>query len=290
MIDRVEGEIEIGRAGGPCIVLDPGSVLDLRSVHAGGVDWAPGRAIVDDGDTRIFHSLQGFQFTAGPDHRGHPEPLPGGKGRYPLHGSFAANPAREIAVGADGASCRASVPLTLADGSRASLHRAWRIDEAGTVHLRDRLENTGTTCFPPMMLYHMNINTRLFGPQTRFSGAMLEEGGLSWDFSGEAVSVRCVPARPASAEDGFAEVRMGPVPGARDLTLKVRFEMAGLPYLQFWRNRQPGIHVFGIEPCSHRLDKRPVLEAAGEMVPLAPGESRHFTLSFAFVPTEAVAR
>lgn len=290
MIHRMKDEIEIGRACGPRILLDPSSVLDLRSVHAGGVDWAPGRDIVDDGDARIFHSLQGFLFTAGPDHRGHPEPLPGGEGRYPLHGSFAANPARDIAVGADGASCRARVPLILADGSKAALHREWRIDEPGRVHLEDRLENTGMMSFPPMMLYHMNINTRLFGPQTRLSGAMLEEGGLFWDFGSEPVGVRCVPAQPTSAEDGFAEVRMGPVPGACGLTLVVRFETAGLPHLQFWRNRQPGIHVFGIEPCSHRLEKRPVLEAAGEMTPLAPGESRRFSLSFAFLPPYALAR
>lgn len=276
------GEIEIGREGGPRIVLDTGSVLDLRSVHAGGTDWAPGLAIVDDGDARIWHSLQGFLFTAGPEHRGHPEPLDNGGGRYPLHGSFASNPAEDVEIGEDGAFCRARVPVALPDGGEACLHREWSIDASGTVHLKDRVENTGSTPFPPMMLYHMNIGTRLFGPETRFEGDMLGDGGIHWDFADEEVSVRCVPAAQSAGQGGLAEVRMGPVPGASGMSLVVRFDTASLPQLQFWRNRQPGIHVFGIEPCSHRLEKRPALQAAGEMPVLQPGESRDYGLSFCF--------
>ncbi len=276
-------DLVLRREGGPSVELDPASVLDLRSVHAHGADWAPGLAIVDDGDPRIWHSLQGFLFTCGPDHRGHPEPLETGEGRYPLHGSFASNPAVDIALSEDGARCSARVPVALAGGGQACLHREWSIDGEGRVHLRDRLENTGEKAFPPMMLYHMNIGTRLFDQSTRFTGAMLEDGGMSWDFSGDEVSVRCVPAAGQAEADGFAEVRMGPVPGAGGATLVVRFDTATLPFLQFWRNRQPGIHVFGIEPCSHRLEKRPVLAAAGEMTLLQPGESRHYGLTFHFL-------
>lgn len=282
MAAKTMGEIEIGREAGPRVVLDTSSVLDLRSAYAGGVDWAPGLAIVDDGDARIWHSLQGFLFTAGPEHRGHPEPLENGEGRYPLHGSFASNPAVDVEVGEDGASCRARVPVQLPDGGKACLRREWSVDTAGTVHLKDRVENVGNTPFPPMMLYHMNIGTRLFGPETRFEGDMLEGGGIPWDFTDQEVSVSCVPATEAAGPDGFAEVRMGPVPGASGMSLIVRFDTKSLPQLQFWRNRQPGIHVFGIEPCSHRLEKRPALQAAGEMPMLQPGESRDYGLSFRF--------
>ncbi len=282
MVEREIREIEIARAGGPSVWLDPTSVLDLRSVFAGGADWAPGKDVVDDGDARIFYALEGFLFTAGPDHRGHPEPLDEGEGRYPLHGSFAAHPALDVKISDDGSACSARVPVKLADGGEAVLHREWRIDAAGVVHLNDRLENTGAKAFPPMMLYHMNIGTRLFGPETRFAGRMFEDGGLSWDFDESEVSVRCLPVEDVAEADGFATVKMGPVPGASNLTLTVGFDVSTLPQLQFWRNRQPGIHVFGIEPCSHRLEKRPVLKAAGEMDLLQPGEARAYALRFSF--------
>ncbi len=79
---------------GPIIHLDPTSVMDIGSCIVANTDIAPGRAIPDDGDARIDHSLEGFLFTCGPDHIRHPVPIDGdasGK-RYPLHGSFSSHP------------------------------------------------------------------------------------------------------------------------------------------------------------------------------------------------------
>lgn len=273
-----EATIRLQRTADLWIELDSTSVLDLRSVQAGGVDWAPGLAIVDDGDPRIWHALQGFLFTVGPDHIRHPEPFDAGEGRYPLHGSASGHPACDITVEEGGAACRAVIPMRLAEGGEATLHRRWHIDEAGTVHLSDRLVNSGARAFPPMMLYHINIDSRLFGPETRLDGAMIDGGGLPWRYGREPGSVFCVPA----SEGPEAEVRLGPVPAAQGLTLAVSFDTATIPHLQIWRNQAEGIAVFGIEPCSHRWEKRPVLREAGELVALQPGESRDYALRFSF--------
>ncbi len=64
-------------ARGPKLLLDETSVLDIGGCFVNGVDVAPGRAIPDDGDARIDHSLEGFLFTCGPDHIRHPQPITG---------------------------------------------------------------------------------------------------------------------------------------------------------------------------------------------------------------------
>lgn len=263
---------------GPSITLDPGSMLDLRSVSAGGIDWAPGLAIVDDGDPRIWHALQGFLFTAGPDHIRHPEPMGNGEGRYPLHGSASSHPATAIRVSDDGTACAATIPIPLSKGQAAIVERRWCIDQSGVVHLADRLINSGEQAFPPMMLYHMNIAGALLDGETRLEGEMLEKGSMPWAFGEDPGGVFCVPAcgKPQ------AEVRLGPVIAAKGLTLRVRFDTSSLPHLQIWRNQRPGISVFGIEPCSHRWEKRTALAQAGEMTLLHPGESRSYRLEFLF--------
>lgn len=273
ILERADGK-------GPRLELDATSTLDLRGVMAGGVNWAPGLEIVDDGDPRIWHSLQGFLFTAGPDHFRHPEPMPSGKGHYPLHGSLASHAARAIALDASLASCFAQVPVRLADGGHATLFRHWQIDADGTVCLVDRVVNTGEQAFAPMLLYHMNIGGRLLDDGTRLTGAMLDGGGFRWDFRDDPGGVFCVPA--AGQQDGFAALSLGPVRAAGGLTLEVAFDSTSLPYLQMWRCRREGVNVLGIEPCSHRWEKRPVLEAAGEMPRLMPGDAVHYRLRFRF--------
>ena len=171
---------------GPILTLDEGSVLDVGSCVVGGVDLAPGRAIPDDGDPRIDHSLEGFLFTCGPDHIRHPEPIGGGKvGVYPLHGSFSSHPARDVALSGEGsdAECRAVVDVRLADGGRARLERCWRIHgESGEVSLVDIVTNIGTAAFPAFLMYHMNLGARHFDDGVRLEGAMLDGGGFPWAF------------------------------------------------------------------------------------------------------------
>jgi hypothetical protein len=268
---------------GPKLFLDETSVLDIGSCIVNGTDIAPGRAIPDDGDPRIDHSLEGFLFTCGPDHIRHPEPIDGHpEGRkYPLHGSYSGNPAEILFWDAQGedAECKARVSVKTADGGLALLERHVRTDgETGEVSISDRVTNVGTTPFAKVHMYHMNIGAWLFDGDVRLSGKMLEGGGFPWNFGEDPGGVFCVPARVAGEE--WAEILLGPIASLSGVTLKVRFRTDTLPYLQVWRNQQAPAHVLGIEPVSHRWVSRDELKASGELQMLHPGKSVDYGLRF----------
>ncbi|MGL3605082.1 DUF4432 family protein [Rhizobium sp. G187] len=266
---------------GPRLALDPSSVFDIGACIVEGVDLAPGRAIPDDGDPRIDHSLEGFLFTCGPDHIRHPAAMTGG-GLYPLHGSASGHAAEALTFVAEGEDITASalIPLRLAGGERAELRRQWRIKgESGEVQLSDEIVNTGDTAFPVFHMYHMNLGARHFDAGTRIEGAMIEGGGLPWAFGEGERGLFCVPA----GHGGWAELRLGPIAAIGAKTLKVRFRTDTLPHLQIWRNQTAPAHVLGIEPVSHRLADREDLDAAGEFYQLEPGAGRHYGLAFSFV-------
>ncbi|MBU1315183.1 MAG: DUF4432 family protein [Alphaproteobacteria bacterium] len=273
-------------AVGPRLMLDESSVLDIGSCFVGEVDLAPGRAIPDDGDPRIDHSLEGFLFTCGPDHIRHPEPIPGRKDgkHFPLHGSFSSHPAKLVFWDGQGedVECHAEVPVKLADGGTALLERQWRIDgQSGEVWLADKVTNTGPEPFSPVHMYHMNIGAWLFDSAVRLNGAMLENGSLPWNFGEDPGGVFCVPAATEGA--AWAEVNLGPIAAIGGKTLRVKFRTDTLPHLQIWRNQQSPAHVLGIEPVSHRWVDRRELEEAGELSLLGPGESIDYGLRFCFV-------
>ncbi|GGF84963.1 DUF4432 domain-containing protein [Rhizobium wenxiniae] len=271
---------------GPKLELDESSVLDIGKCFVHDTDIAPGRAIPDDGDSRIDHSLEGFLFTCGPDHIRHPEVIAGAADghKYPLHGSYSSHPAEILFWDMQGeeAECRARVPVQTADGGEALLERHWRIDGAtGEVCLQDKVTNTGTRPMARVHMYHMNIGAWLFDDGVHLTGAMLDGGQLRWDFGPEPGSVFCVLAGREGEE--WAEVALGPIASLGGATLKVRFKTDGLPYLQVWRNQKAPAHVLGIEPVSHRLAGREELAKTGELQWLQPGESADYALRFAFV-------
>ncbi|KRB50949.1 hypothetical protein ASE04_13620 [Rhizobium sp. Root708] len=277
--------MEFAAAKGPRLMLDETSLMDIGGCIVEGVDIAPKAAVPDDGDARILHSVQGFLFTCGPDHIRHREPIPGVEGGvFPLHGSAAGHPAKTVSTTfEDGnAECRAEIEVTTVEGLTARIERHWFIDgNTGETHLRDKVTNTSDRTTPAFLMYHMNIGGKWFDEGTRLEGAMLENGGFNWRFGEELGDIFCVEA-PAT-QGQFAEVRLGPMAAVGGKTLRVRVLAETLPHLQVWRNQKAPADVLGIEPVSHRWVSRGELEAAGEFVMLAPGESREYGLSFAFV-------
>lgn len=278
--------IEFAAASGPRLMLDEASVLDIGGCIVEGVDIAPKRAIPDDGDPQIDHSLEGFLFTCGPDHIRHRQPIAGSaEGKvYPLHGSASGHAAKVLWTKLENgnAECRADIDITTVEGLPQRIERLWRIDGAtGEVRLEDRVINTSDRTVPTFLMYHMNTGGKWLDEGTRIEGGMLENGGFPWTFGEEPGGIFCVPA-PAT-EQGFAEVRLGPIAAIGGRTLRVRFRADTLPYLQVWRNQKAPAHIIGIEPVSHRWVLRDELEAAGEFHMLAPGDSRSYGLSFAFL-------
>jgi hypothetical protein len=278
--------MEFAAATGPRLMLDETSVLDIGGCVVEGVDIAPKRAIPDDGDPRIDHSLEGFLFTCGPDHIRHREPIPGrSDGKvFPLHGSASGHEARVLWSKFENghAECRADIDIITAEGLPQRLERLWRIDgTTGEVQLDDRIVNTSDRTVPTFLMYHMNTGGKWLDAGTRLEGSMLEGGGFAWTFGEEPGGIFCVEA-PGGA-DGFAEIRLGPIAAIGGRTLRVRFRSDTLPHLQVWRNQRAPADVIGIEPVSHRWVSRGELEASGAFNWLKPGESRSYALRFAFV-------
>jgi len=50
--------IDFAADKGPRLTLDEGSVMDIGSCIVDGVDLPPGKAVPDDGDARISHSVE----------------------------------------------------------------------------------------------------------------------------------------------------------------------------------------------------------------------------------------
>ncbi|MFP5078146.1 DUF4432 family protein [Rhizobium sp. YIM 134829] len=270
------------------LLLDPSSALDLAAFVVDGVDLSPGSAIPSDGDPRIDHALKGFLFTCGPEHIRHPEPIAAGRGSdtgaYPLHGSLAGTRVAERDILSTPTASEARFSCRLADGGEAEIWRRWSIGAGGWVHLDDRITNIGSSAFPAMCMYHVNLGGSLLGAETRVSGGMLPEGGLPWRFGeGESAHV-CLPA---ASSNGEAQVRLGPIPALGQRSLELRFATDSLPFFQMWRCQRGGADVLSLEPVSHRIAKRPALAEAGELPALLPGRSISYALAFRVAAAEA---
>ncbi|WP_428429339.1 DUF4432 family protein [Pararhizobium sp.] len=266
------------------ILLDRQSALDIGAFVVDGVDLSPGTAIPSDGDTRIDHALQGFFFTCGPDHIRHPEPIEGSDDgqTFPLHGSLCGTPVGQTRMSAPGEppGCTAQTDVVLANGGTASISRQWSVNaDTAEVMLLDCVTNTGDRPFAPMLMYHMNIGGWLAGAETQICGTMFGDEKRPWRFGEGDRGLFCLPAVPG-AEDGWAQVTLGPFEALAGRSLAVRFSTHTLPFLQVWRCQIGAANVIGIEPVSHRLAKRAELAAAGEMPMLEPGGTIEYALAF----------
>ncbi|WP_174800597.1 DUF4432 family protein [Martelella limonii] len=276
--------IEFTTGTGPSFALDPTSVLDIGAAIVAGVDIAPKRAIPDDGDPRIDHSLEGFLFTCGPDHIRHPEPVEGGEGRFfPLHGSASSHAAviKSLESGPRGAECVAAIPVKTANGGEMLIERCWTLDgETGELSLVDTVINRSESALPVMMMYHINFGAMHFDDGVRLEGESLPEGALPWRFGEGDHGIFCVPA--VAGSDGWATTRLGPIAalGGRSFILSV--DTTTLPHLQIWRNQEAPAHIVGIEPASHRWTSRRKIAEAGELEPVEPGGSKRFSLRIRF--------
>jgi hypothetical protein len=128
-----------------------------------------------------------------------------------------------------------------------------------------------------MLMYHMNLGAKHFDGEVKVSGKMFAPNTMGWMFGKGDGHVFCVPAGK-----GTAEMHLGPLPVIGGKSLRISFQTNTLPFLQMWRNQEAPAHILGIEPASHDWKPRAELAAAGALVPLQPGEDRHYGLTFSF--------
>ncbi|TNB46587.1 DUF4432 family protein [Martelella lutilitoris] len=276
--------IEFAAGNGPRVFLDPTSVMDIAGCVVAGIDIAPKRAIPDDGDARIDHSLEGFLFTCGPDHIRHPEPVEGDEGRFfPLHGSASGNAAavKSLEISDMGAECVCHVPVKTATGGDMLIERQWTLNGAsGVLELTDTVINKSDRPLPAMMMYHINFGAKHLDDGVRLESQSLPEKSLPWRFGDGDHGIFCVPA--VAGEDGWSATHFGPIAALGGLSFHLEVDTATLPFLQIWRNQEAPAHIVGIEPASHRWTSRRKLAEEGALEPLLPDEARTFRLRIRF--------
>jgi hypothetical protein len=212
---------------------------------------------------------------------------------YGLHGRISYTPARLAGYGArwDGDACilwaEGETTQAAVFGEQVRLRR--RIEaRVGESRLRvhDEVENVGWHPTPHMFLYHVNVGF----PVVDEGAELLVPAPAGVSRSGErGVSYRRLDGpTPAYVEqvyehEGIVAEPDGSVPVAvvnRALGIGAYevYRRDQLPFHFTWRMLGEGTYVVGIEPCTNRPAGRFDARARGELITLAPGESRAYDL------------
>jgi hypothetical protein len=212
--------------------------------------------------------------------------------RFPLHGRISNHPARLVGYGerwegdtcvlwAEGETLQAAVM-----GEQLILRR--RIEACvgeSCLRIHDIVENVGHDVTPHMLLYHVNAGFPVVdeGSEVLVPARSVEPRG---DHAVEGCHRLSGPA-PMFVEQVFEHDNVsepgGSVPVAvvnRGLALGVYevYRAHQLPHHFLWRMLGEGTYVVGIEPCTNRTAGRLDARERGELIELAPGETRAYDL------------
>lgn len=167
-----------------------------------------------------------------------------------------------------------------------------RLNDARLV-VHDIVTNLGPDDQPHMLLYHVNLGWPLVD-----QGATLEIPSLDviprdadaragigeWaafappthPFA-EQVFRHRLPEPPTDVDVALRNSRLG-------ISLSMKFSTGTLPHLFQWKMLGSGTYVLGLEPANCPvIEGRRSARESGVMPALAPGESRHYELSFEFM-------
>jgi len=250
---------------------------------------ASGLARRGDAGAGLLRSLDGFMVTCGLDHvRGAAEGSAAhfgarrGMQRYPLHGRISQTPARLIGYGEAWTGdectlwCGGVVRQAMLYGEVLELHRRIEVPLGGTrLVIRDRVANLGHRPTPNVQLYHVNFGFPLLDADTelRLPGAPEVEAALHGAAPPPCEAgdeLHDMPAVEAGAGEARAAILNRRLAGG--IGVELAWSAATLPRLQVWRNLSPGMHVLAIEPATNQAAKRDMLEAAGAIRYLDPGQ------------------
>jgi hypothetical protein len=165
----------------------------------------------------------------------------------------------------------------------------------GSAELRivDEVTNLSAQPGEMQLLYHVNLGWPLLTPGSRVVAAVEElaprdEAAVSdvetWDRYGPEEPGRAEMVhymKLAAAADGWTHVLLENEQGDRGVSLG--FDTRTLPCFTLWKcpQGQKDGYVTGLEPGTGYPNVRSFEKREGRVVPLAPGETRRFELTFA---------
>jgi hypothetical protein len=219
-------------------------------------------------------------------------PVQDGDESLGLHGRVSNIPAEDVCVSQDwqGDDYMIRVAGTVRQartfGECLVLHREITTQlGANALVVRDVVENAGSRPEPMMLLYHCNFGYPIVSADSRIFT------------SGGGVEARDpTPAQAVADHDRLGEPQAGYVEQCfyHDLRATdgrafaaifnerlgvggyVRYRVANLPQFVQWKMLGEQEYVVGLEPATHRLDRRAELIRQGRISPLAVGERRTF--------------
>ncbi len=261
----------------------------------------PAHFVENGAEGFLRNFFAGLLTTAGLSNIG--PPVEDGDERHGLHGRVSNIPAEDVCVsqGWQGDDYRIRLAGTVRQarvfGECLLLHREITTQlGSNALVVRDVVENAGFRPEPMMLLYHCNFGYPLVSADSRIitSGGRVDarertpvQAVVDHDRLGEpqAGYVEQCFYHELKAQDGraFAAIfneRLG-VGGY------VRYRVENLPEFVQWKMLGEQEYVVGLEPSTHRLDRRAELIRQGQIRPLAVGERRTFEVEIGVVDGRA---
>jgi hypothetical protein len=211
---------------------------------------------------------------------------------YGLHGRVSNRPARLAAYGErwDGDDCvlfaEGEVLQASVFGEQLLLRRRVEARVGETrLRIKDEVVNVGHDATPHMLLYHVNVGwpvvnerARLLVPATAVfaRGDHPTDGYRTMHAPTRGYTEQVFEHELAAEPDGRVPVAV--VNDELELAAYEVFRVDQLPHHFVWRMLGEGTYVVGIEPSTNRTAGRLDARARGELIELAPGESRNYDL------------
>lgn len=163
---------------------------------------------------------------------------------------------------------------------------------ASALTIDDEVINEGHEPTPHMILYHFNLGFPLISPATeldlpiskvtprteRAAAAMDRHLQLQPPTPGFQEEVFIIEARGDTEARATARITNR----ENGIAAQLSWGTDTLPYLMQWKMMGEGMYVLGVEPGNTgTLEGRAEARRLGMLVELAPGESRHYSVTFA---------
>ncbi len=243
----------------------------------------------------------GLLTTCGLTHVGGPES--DSNGERGLHGQISNIPAEIISIiqpdplaGQMDMHITGIIKQTQLFGPRLTLKRtiSGTLGQA-VIRVQDEVVNHANTAASHMLLYHCNFGWPLVDEDTEllWQGNWQSPSGTSAKIFREDNNFRRVPppleAHAGAGEevafidiepDGAGHCVCGLHNARLPLAVTVRFNKSQLPWLTNWQHWGKGEYITGLEPGTHPPIGQAKARTQQELILLAPGESRQYTLEF----------
>jgi hypothetical protein len=206
-----------------------------------------------------------------------------------LHGRLSHLPARSISTGAEWQGdeyifwIQGEIRETVVFGDHLTLTRRISARLGGqSLHIEDRVENSGFSPAEHMMLYHCNFGFPVISPNTEFiiddmkveprddvaAPGLPNHTRFESPVPGYAEQVFYHQPRPD--KNGIVTARL--VNRVLDFGAYVNYRADTLPYLAQWKMMGAGEYVCGLEPATTWVGGRAKAREDGQLRVLAPGE------------------